>query len=161
LDFYGDDNLVQVVYYQSPIGLVEITGDAAGVHSLDFVEKPRHESLSNPNLEKAVKQLSGYFQGVRKKFDLPLVIQGTEFQQQVWRQLLKIPFGYFVTYQEVANAISRPRAVRAVGAANARNLISIFVPCHRVIGSDGSLTGYGGGLWRKEWLLRHEGALLS
>lgn len=150
-----------VVYYQSPIGVVEITGDTAGIYSLDFVESPRYVSAPSPILEEAQSQLSAYFEGALKRFDLPLVLQGTEFQQLVWRQVLKIPFGFFASYQEVATAISRPRATRAVGAANGKNPISIIVPCHRVIGSDGSLTGYGGGLWRKEWLLRHEGTLLS
>ena len=96
---------------------------------------------------------------VRRAFDLPLDLHGTDFQRRVWRQLRTIPYGQIITYQEIANAIDKPQAVRAVGAANARNPISIIVPCHRVIGSDGSLTGYGGGIWRKEWLLKHEGCL--
>lgn len=91
---------------------------------------------------------------------VPIVLGGTEFQRRVWRELTTIPFGRTASYQDVARAIGRPQAVRAVGAANGRNPISIIVPCHRVVGSDGRLTGYGGGLWRKEWLLKHEGAVL-
>ena len=96
--------------------------------------------------------------GARRTFGLTMALHGTPFQRQVWGQLIGIPYGETKTYQEIAHAIGRPFAVRAVGAANAKNPISIIVPCHRVIGSDGSLTGYGGGIWRKEWLLKHEGS---
>ncbi len=96
----------------------------------------------------------------RTTFDLPLDLRGTDFQKQVWTQLLTVPYGRTVSYQLIADAIGNPKAVRAVGAANGQNPISVIVPCHRIIGSDGQLVGYGGGLWRKEWLLKHEGALL-
>ena len=89
--------------------------------------------------------------------DVPLALQGTEFQQAVWRQLLTVAYGHTASYGEIARGIAKPRAVRAVGGANHCNPISLIVPCHRIIGSNGKLTGYGGGLWRKEWLLRHEG----
>ena len=102
-------------------------------------------------------ELGEYFDGNRKAFDVPLDPQGTEFQQQVWQALLEIPYGQMASYAEVASAINKPKAVRAVGAANGRNPISILVPCHRVIGSNGSLTGYAGGLPRKQWLLQLEG----
>ena len=110
--------------------------------------------------EPIVAQLEEYFAGDRKVFDVPLRFEGTPFQETVWRALQSIPYGTTWTYGQLAEEIGRPGASRAVGLANGRNPISIIVPCHRVIGSDGSLTGFGGGLGRKEWLLRHEGALL-
>ena len=145
-------------YYESPIGLIRVTGTPEAIGSIKFVENHRDEPFSNSTVERAIEQLSEYFAGTRRVFDLPLVMPGTSFQRMVWQQLLKIPFGRTQSYQTIAKSIAHPRAVRAVGAANGKNPISIMVPCHRCIGSDGSLTGYGGGLWRKEWLLRHEGA---
>ena len=154
-------NASYYAYYQSPIGLIEIGGDAEQILSLYFVEEARRPDLGpHGELEKAVRQMDEYFSGARREFDLSLLLHGTPFQEQVWRQLLHVPYGCAATYQDVANAIGRPRAVRAVGAANGQNPISIIVPCHRIIGSNGKLTGYGGGLWRKEWLLRHEGYLM-
>jgi methylated-DNA-[protein]-cysteine S-methyltransferase len=107
-------------------------------------------------LSAAAVQLGEYFAGRRKEFEVPLAPQGTPFQRAVWSELLRIPFGETVSYGEIAARIARPRAVRAVGAANGRNPIALIVPCHRVIGSDGTLTGYGGGLPTKRWLLAHE-----
>ncbi len=147
-------------YCQSPIGLIEVGGTSEAITSLCFVEQRRYESCQNSIVAEAIRQVSEYFLGTRREFDLHIALEGTDFQQLVWQQLLTIPFGHTVSYQDIANAIGKPRAVRAVGAANGRNPISIVVPCHRVVGSDGSLTGYGGGLLRKEWLLRHEGLLL-
>lgn len=130
------------------------------ITSVEFVEEAREEERSSPIVEEAIRQLSAYFEGSRRDFDLPISPQGTEFQRLVWQHLLDIPYGQIVSYQDLAKAIGKPEAIRAVGAANGQNPISVVVPCHRVLGSDGSLTGYGGGLWRKEWLLKHEGALL-
>jgi len=107
-------------------------------------------------LSKAVREVDEYFRGKRKKFSLELVLRGTEFQKAVWRRLVEIPYGETVSYGQVAKAVGKPKAVRAVGMANAVNRIGVIIPCHRVIGSDGQLTGYGGGLWRKKWLLAHE-----
>ncbi|MCB0132646.1 MAG: methylated-DNA--[protein]-cysteine S-methyltransferase [Caldilineaceae bacterium] len=151
-------------YVESPIGLVEIGGSACAIDWLVFVDAPRVDSVQ-PSAEDdliraAGQQVQEYFTGQRQTFDLPLSLVGTAFQQRVWRQLLTVSWGTTATYQEIANALENPKAVRAVGAANGQNPISIIVPCHRIIGSNGQLTGYGGGLWRKEWLLRHEGALL-
>jgi len=109
-------------------------------------------------LREARQQLQAYFAGRLKSFDLPLAPNGTEFQRRVWSALTKIPFGTTISYADLARRVSNAAAVRAVGAANGRNPIPIIVPCHRVIGSDGSLTGFGGGLSRKRWLLQHEGA---
>lgn len=102
------------------------------------------------------KQLKEYFAGRRKEFSLPLIMEGTDFQKAVWNQLLKIPYGETISYHKQAEAINNPGAVRAVGTANSSNRIAIVIPCHRVIGSDGTLVGYGGGLHRKKWLLDHE-----
>lgn len=110
-------------------------------------------------LDRASEQLQAYFEGRRRRFDLPLELVGTAFQREVWQALLAIPFGATSTYREVAARIGRPQAVRAVGGAIGRNPVSIVVPCHRVVGSDGSLTGFGGGLPRKRALLGIEGAL--
>ena len=146
--------------YESPIGLIEIGGTSEAVTSLNFVEQHRDECEPNLIVREATQQVSEYFLGTRREFSLPIYLEGTDFQKLVWQQLLTVPFGRTVSYQNVGNAIGKPRAVRAVGAANGQNPISIIVPCHRVVGSEGSLIGYGGGLWRKEWLLRHEGVLL-
>ena len=147
-------------YHESPIGLIEIGESDAGITSLYFVETQRGELTGSPIITSAVQQLDEYFAGQRTRFDLPLDLQGTDFQKQVWTQLLTVPYGRTVSYQFIADAIGNPKAVRAVGAANGQNPISVIVPCHRIIGSNGQLVGYGGGLWRKEWLLKHEGALL-
>jgi methylated-DNA-[protein]-cysteine S-methyltransferase len=108
-------------------------------------------------LPEAVRQLSEYFSGRRRQFDLPLRLIGTEFQMRVWQQLTAIPFGETWSYGQLAKRLENPSACRAVGLANGKNPIAIIVPCHRVIGADGSLTGFGGGLPRKQWLLAHEG----
>ena len=117
---------------------------------------------AHPLLDEVQRQLAAYFAGDLRYFDLPLALDGTPFQRQVWQQLLSVGYGHTASYQAIAHAIDNPKAVRAVGAANGRNPVAIIVPCHRIIGSGGrpKLTGYGGGLWRKEWLLRHEGVLL-
>jgi methylated-DNA-[protein]-cysteine S-methyltransferase len=107
-------------------------------------------------LKKCAEQLDEYFLGKRIEFNLPLQQHGTEFQLKVWNELLNIPFGETINYLTLAKRIGNLKSIRAVGTANGRNNISIVVPCHRVIGSDGSLTGYSGGLWRKQWLLEHE-----
>lgn len=111
---------------------------------------------NNPHIDKLRIQLEEYFAGSRKEFDLKLVTPGTEFQQSVWQELLQIPYGVTRSYQEQANALQKPGSIRAVANANGMNRIAIVIPCHRVIGSDGNLTGYGGGLKRKKWLLDHE-----
>ena len=124
---------------------------------MDFVEEMLPGDSELPfSLKACLKQIDEYFSGKRKEFLLNLDPQGTSFQKKVWQQLEKISFGEVVTYGEIAGIIGKPNACRAVGNANGKNPISIIIPCHRVVGSDGSLTGYGGGLWRKEWLIKHE-----
>lgn len=114
------------------------------------------ENRTDPILQKACKELDLYFQGNLKSFTTQLDIEGTEFQKKVWRALIEIPYGEHVSYQDIAIEVDSPKAVRAVGQANHRNLLSIFIPCHRVLYKDGSLGGYGSGLGVKEWLLNHE-----
>ncbi len=152
-----------VAYYESPIGTIEIQGTEAGVCGLNFVdikeEKAARRLKGSPPgpVADALVQLEGYFHGDRKEFTVKLDLGGTEFQKRVWAKLLRVKFGETTTYKALAAAIGNPASTRAVGGANHRNPVSIIVPCHRVVGSDGRLTGYGGGLWRKDWLLRHEG----
>ena len=149
-----------ITYYTSPIGNILIAGSDSAITKVLFCEEAGEGSASIPTvLQQCISQLDQYFAGKSKEFNLPLQPSGTTFQQQVWQQLSTIPFGSTVSYLDVARAISGEKAIRAVGAANGRNPICLIVPCHRVIGSDGSLTGYAGGLWRKEWLLHHEGVL--
>ncbi|MEZ4621255.1 MAG: methylated-DNA--[protein]-cysteine S-methyltransferase [Caldilineaceae bacterium] len=148
-------------YYESPIGLIELGATADALTVLYFVEGPRHESTSTPILQQTVAELDAYFTGTLRNFTVPLHFTGTEFQRRVWQALLTVPYGEASSYQALANTLGNPKAVRAVGAANGQNPISIIAPCHRIIGSNGALIGYGGGLWRKEWLLRHEGYLLA
>lgn len=152
----------------SPIGdlLITSVSTAEGeTISGIFMEKHRHGPKRDSGWVKdagkhreAHRQLAEYFDGERTAFDLPLAPAGTPFQSQVWKALLEIPFGRTESYGELAARIGRPGSARAVGSANGRNPISIVIPCHRVIGSSGELTGYGGGLPRKRWLLSHEGA---
>jgi methylated-DNA-[protein]-cysteine S-methyltransferase len=143
--------------YDSPIGPLEISGTEKGIQSLRFVEKRfKSDSFLPLPVQGCLLQLDEYFRGKRKTFTVKLQIQGTEFQKKVWKQLMKIPYAKTISYKDVAQAIGDEKAVRAVGGANGRNPVGIIVPCHRVIAHDGTLGGYGGGLWRKEWLLKHE-----
>lgn len=151
------------IYYESPLGWLEITGDRRGVRSVEFWKgrkKPEIDKKAIAGhpapLKACVVQLDEYFRGRRRRFDVRLEIKGTEFQKNVWRALVEIPYGKTASYRDIAKAVGNENATRAVGGANHANPISIIVPCHRIIGSDGRLTGYGGGLWRKEWLLAHE-----
>ena len=139
----------------SPIGHLTIDEQDDAIVAIRWADAPAGNG--SPLLAEAARQLAAYFAGQLTDFDLPLAPQGTEFQRTVWRNLQDIPYGETISYGELAKRIHNPNASRAVGLANGRNPISILVPCHRVIGADGSLTGYGGGLARKQWLLAHEG----
>lgn len=143
-------------YYRSEIGTVEIAGTEEGILSIKAVEEMEGPSEIPPCLQECYKQLDEYFKGKRKDFSLNLLPQGTDFQKKVWSQLEEIPYGKKASYRDIACNIGNPKAVRAVGGANGKNPLWIVVPCHRVIGSSGELTGYAGGLWRKKWLLEHE-----
>ena len=149
-----------VDYFSSPLGLLLIEADERAVHRIHFDAERQTPARSNAMTRLCRQQLREYFSGDRRDFDLPLDPAGTPFQQQVWGQLRAIGFGATDSYAAIAARVGRPRAVRAVGAANGANPLAIVVPCHRVIGSSGKLTGYAGGLERKAWLLRHEGARL-
>ncbi len=164
---------LSIIRYHSPIGPIEVRATGAAVTAVEYVEDlPAADAIGHEScaasasahslLEEAQRQLAAYFAGSLRCFDLPLALEGTPFQRQVWQQLQRVGYGETASYGEIAEAIDNPKAVRAVGAANGRNPVAIIVPCHRIIGSGGraKLTGYGGGLWRKEWLLRHEGVLL-
>ncbi|HET8839584.1 MAG TPA: methylated-DNA--[protein]-cysteine S-methyltransferase [Flavobacteriaceae bacterium] len=142
---------------KTPLGTTLIEGDENGISKISISEKTLDISSGIPSeLERAVFQLQEYFDGNRTEFDFKLNPSGTAFQQKVWKELLKIRFGRTCSYSELAQKLGDIKAIRAVAAANAKNPLWIVVPCHRVIGSDGSLTGYAGGLWRKKWLLEHE-----
>jgi len=151
-----------VVFYESPIGTIEIAGSDAGVTGLNFVDIKEEKTVRRAKplppgpVADALIQLDGYFRGDRRAFSVKLDLRGTDFQQRVWAKLLLVGFGRTTTYKALAAAVGNPASTRAVGGANHANPVSIIVPCHRVVGTDGRLTGYGGGLWRKEWLLRHE-----
>ena len=145
------------VTFETPIGPLYLASDGNSIQQLQFAEQSLPAPRWCPLLHQAVAQLQDYFQGRRTTFDLPLHPQGTAFQQSVWRALTEVPFGSLASYADIARAIENPKGVRAVGMANRRNPIAILIPCHRIIGSDGSLTGYAGGLEKKAWLLKHEG----
>ena len=137
-----------------PLTLVEVGGALAGLYLSDHRHQPTIAGPRDDTVLPAVRdQLDAYFDGTLKEFDVPLAVTGTPFQQQVWKALATIPYGETWSYRELAEAIGNPKAVRAVGLANGRNPVSIVVPCHRVVGADGSLTGYGGGLPAKRFLL--------
>ncbi|MGD0711099.1 MAG: methylated-DNA--[protein]-cysteine S-methyltransferase [Bacteroidales bacterium] len=147
---------MEKTYFLAPIGLLEISGSEKGIASVSFVANVDNVIENPPCLRECVSQLNDYFNGKRKSFNLKLDVEGTEFQKKVWNELLKIPYGKTVTYNDIAKKLGDKEAVRAVGHANGKNPIAIIIPCHRVIGSDGKLVGYAGGLWRKKWLLNFE-----
>ena len=148
-------------YYKSDIGTIEVSGSEQGISSLHFVDDKVPDTVDiHKCLEPCLLQLDQYFLGMLKTFSLPLDMQGTDFQKRVWNALSDIPYGGTFSYGDIARKIGNPNAFRALGKANNKNNIAIIIPCHRVIGSDGSMTGYASGVWRKEWLLEHEGKYL-
>jgi len=149
---------------------MELEGDEKGVRSCSFVSKKKKPARSETGeegkeaaktMKEALRQLDEYFKGQRQRFKVRLNLQGTEFQRTVWRSLQAIPYGQTRSYKEIAKVSGRPLAFRAAGGANHSNPVAIIIPCHRVIGADGSLTGFGAGLWRKKWLIEHEKRALS
>lgn len=145
----------------TPVGFLRIEGDTDGLTFVGFLDKAVTEPKNNiPEILKpAVDQLEEYFKKKRNTFTLRLNPKGTDFQKQVWKQLQQIPVGKTISYQELATNLGNPKVIRAAASANGKNPIAIIIPCHRVIGSDGSLTGYAGGIHRKKWLLEHESPL--
>ncbi len=152
-------------YLDTPLGLIEISGDDTGITSVLFENKSGVSKLSeaqpqemNAHVKKCRDQLLEYFDGKRQHFEVKLSFKGTDFQKSVWQELAKIPFGKTISYAGLSQKLGNQAAIRAAASANGKNTINIIIPCHRVIGSDGSLTGYGGELWRKQWLLEFEKA---
>jgi methylated-DNA-[protein]-cysteine S-methyltransferase len=145
------------IQINSPLGILEISEENNTIIYIKYIEQfAVIKEDTSYYLSKCISQLNEYFDGKRNSFDLKLNPDGTDFQKEVWKELLKIPYGETRTYQQIANAIGDPGASRAVGNANNKNPIPIIIPCHRVLSSDGKLTGYAGGIHRKEWLLNHE-----
>jgi AraC family transcriptional regulator of adaptative response/methylated-DNA-[protein]-cysteine methyltransferase len=157
--------------FTTPLGPMVAAATEGGLCLLEFVDRRGLEGEltrlgrelrgsvipgRGPVLEQALRELEEYFSGARTRFDVPLLASGSDFQRRVWRALTEIPYGETRSYGQVASTVGRSSAVRALGRANGQNRMAIVIPCHRVVGSDGALTGYGGGLWRKRWLLEHE-----
>lgn len=142
-------------FLKTPVGFLEIVADEKNILAINFTKQARRKN-SNALTQKCVVELKEYFLGKKKKFVLPLKFSGTDFQEKVWSALRQIPYGSIISYGDLAAMIGRPKAARAIGGAVNKNPIPIIVPCHRVVGSDGQLVGYEGGLWRKKWLLRRE-----
>jgi methylated-DNA-[protein]-cysteine S-methyltransferase len=147
-------------YYHSPVGMLRISGTESYISEVSFFDKTQKPASRKKNIPplliQCVEQLIQYFQGVRREFELPIHQAGTPFQQEVWNELVAIPYGKTISYLELARKTGDVKAVRAVGSANGKNNIAIIVPCHRVIGSNRELIGYAGGVWRKKWLLENE-----
>ncbi|GAC1420020.1 MAG: methylated-DNA--[protein]-cysteine S-methyltransferase [Flavisolibacter sp.] len=146
------------LHYGSPLGTLALSCSGDYITSLLFSElppaPPKDDQL--PLLQEGARQLDSYFKGTLKKFELPIKAEGTEFQQRVWTLLENIPYGKTISYQNLSRQYGDVKSIRAVAAANGKNKLAIIIPCHRVIGSNQSLTGYAGGIWRKKWLLEHE-----
>ena len=147
---------MEEAYVYTPLGTACIAGDETGIQKVTLTDATAASNEVPSVLESACRQLREYFEGERKSFELTLNPQGTDFQKRVWKALLEIPFGATITYLELSRRLGDTRAIRAVASANAKNPLWILIPCHRVIGSDGSMTGYAGGIGRKKWLLNHE-----
>jgi len=155
--------------FEAPFGVVTVVGSDLGIRFVMFANDAHPKPVENllisdseihDSVNDAITQLEEYFNGSRQEFDLPLDLRGTEFQVAAWRALADIPYGHTASYGQQAASIGRPKAVRAIGGANGRNPVAIVLPCHRIVGADGSLTGFGGGIAVKKWLLDHEQAVL-
>lgn len=148
--------MLQTAFINSPLGITKIVGDENGISIISVLSEGAISETIPHELKEAVTQLQEYFDGKRIDFNFKLNPKGTDFQQKVWQELLNIPFGKTTSYLDLAKKLGDPKVIRAAASANGKNPLWIVVPCHRVIGTDGSLTGYAGGLWRKKWLLEHE-----
>jgi methylated-DNA-[protein]-cysteine S-methyltransferase len=147
---------METTFIKTPLGIAKIMGDENGIAEISVLDDGEVSDTIPAVLQEVVQQLQDYFLNKRSTFDFKINAQGTEFQQRVWQELLNIPFGKTMSYLDLSKKLGDVKAIRAVASANGRNPLWIVVPCHRVIGTDGSLTGYAGGLWRKKWLLEHE-----
>lgn len=158
---------VNIISIETPIGQMIAIADSYGIIALDFFDSRNIEKYEGPlsyesknnNLKELKSQLDEYFCGKRREFSIKLNPKGTEFQKRVWNELLKISFGKTISYRDQATSMGNLKGIRAIASANGKNKIAIIIPCHRVLGSNGSLTGYAGGLWRKRWLLDHESSV--
>ena len=147
---------METCYIKTPLGIAKIIGDKNGISVISVLSESEISAKIPENLQEAVLQIHDYFDGKRTDFNLKINPKGTDFQQKVWQELSHIPFGKTISYLDLAKKLGDPKVIRAAASANGKNPLWIVVPCHRVIGTDGSLTGYAGGLWRKKWLLEHE-----
>ena len=147
---------METAYIKTPLGITKILGDENGISVISVSYEGEISDTIPVVLQETVSQLNDYFEGKRTAFTFKMNPSGTEFQRKVWQALLEIPFGKTMSYLELSKKLGDVKAIRAVASANGKNSLWIVVPCHRVIGTDGSLTGYAGGLWRKKWLLEHE-----
>ena len=147
---------MKTAFINSPLGIIKIQGDENGISIISVLSEGELSTKIPKERQEAVSQLQEYFEGKRQDFEFKLNPKGTNFQQKVWQELLNIPYGKTMSYLDLSKKLGDVKAIRAVASANGKNPLWIVVPCHRVIGSDGSLTGYAGGLWRKKWLLEHE-----
>jgi methylated-DNA-[protein]-cysteine S-methyltransferase len=147
---------METAFIHTPLGTAKIVGDEAGIAVISILSEGEVSETIPSVLQEAVAQLDDYFAGNRNDFNFKMNPSGTDFQQKVWQELLNIPFGKTMSYLDLSKKLGDVKAIRAVASANGKNPLWIVVPCHRVIGTDGSLTGYAGGLWRKKWLLEHE-----
>ncbi|MBP6550590.1 MAG: methylated-DNA--[protein]-cysteine S-methyltransferase [Flavobacterium sp.] len=147
---------METAYIKTPLGITKILGDENGISVISVSDEGEISDTIPVVLQETVSQLNDYFEGKRTAFTFKMNPSGTEFQRKVWQALLEIPFGKTMSYLELSKKLGDVKAIRAVASANGKNPLWIVVPCHRVIGTDGSLTGYAGGLWRKKWLLEHE-----
>ena len=159
--------MIRYATYESPLGTVIAIANDEGIWSIDFVDAKYArrigadwvEDADHPPLRECFRQLAEYFAGERREFDLPLAPRGTSFQERVWKEIARVPYGETISYGELAKRAGAPGQARAAGAATGRNPVGVVIPCHRIVGSDGSLTGYAGGLHRKQSLLELEGVL--
>lgn len=148
------------VDFASPLGIMEITGTEEAIYDISFTDKKEQTDPLQEDTPTVLKtcyhQLDEYFKGERQTFSVPYIYEGTDFQESVWHALTEVDYGQTASYLDIARAVGREKAVRAVGGTNGKNKLSIIVPCHRIIGANGKMTGYASGVWRKEWLLEHE-----
>jgi methylated-DNA-[protein]-cysteine S-methyltransferase len=147
---------MKTAHIQTPLGIAKIIGDSDGISVISINTDGEVSETIPKELQRCVTQLQEYFDGKRMSFDFKMNPSGTDFKKKVWQELLNIPFGKTINYMDLAKKLGDPKVIRAAASANGKNPLWIVVPCHRVIGTDGSLTGYAGGLWRKKWLLEHE-----
>ena len=147
---------METAFIQSPLGITKIRGDENGISEISILNEGDVSKKIPKQLQEGVSQLQEYFEGKRICFDFKINPHGTDFQQKVWQELLNIPYGKTMSYLDLSKKLGDAKAIRAVASANGKNPLWIVIPCHRVIGTNGSLTGYAGGLWRKKWLLEHE-----